>query len=124
MTKKEILNEAGKRIISFVRDDAICDYEQLESGELKPPDDQDLHRRLRSLPKEHIALVREIAIRMVDQTLHNCLWMLEGGEGLELLFKTGDGEVVNLTELSDGLAGELYSEEGWIAKFSKYPPTL
>ena len=50
--------------------------------------------------------------------------MLEGGEGLELVLRTPEGTLVNLTDLSDGLAGEVYSEDGWIAKFSKYPSSI
>jgi hypothetical protein len=28
----------------------------------------------------------------------------------------------DIVELSDGLSGELYSEDGWIEKYSKYSP--
>lgn len=124
MTKREVLNQAGERIIRFVRDDAIETYEQTEVGFAKAAQYEALYRRLRELPEGQRALVRDAVVKMVDLTLHNFLWMLEGGEGLELLFKTKDGEVINLTELSDGLAGELYSEDGWIAKFSKYPASV
>ena len=30
----------------------------------------------------------------------------------------------NLAELSDGLCGELYGEDGWIERFSGYPASL
>lgn len=124
MTKREILDLAGERIVHFVRDDAIETYEQTEVGLTKAPQYQSLHRRLSELSEDQRVLVRDAVVKIVDLVLHNFLWVLEGGEGLELLFRTGYGEVVNLTELSDGLAGELYSEDGWIARFSRYPPTV
>ena len=41
---------------------------------------------------------------------------------MPVLFKTGSGEVVDIREISDGLVGELYSDDGWVAKFSRFPP--
>jgi len=31
-----------------------------------------------------------------------------------------NGESVDITDESDGLAGELFTEDGWIEKFSNY----
>jgi hypothetical protein len=121
MTKREILDRVGEAVIRFVRDDSIRDYEQLETGEQKPPQDRAFHDRLCALPHHDANVVRDLAVRMVDQTLHDFLWMLEGGEQLELFLKLPSGERINVTELSDGLAGELYGPEGWIARFSRYP---
>jgi len=37
-----------------------------------------------------------------------------------VLFEANNGRVHDVRAMSDGFAGELYSEDGWIAKFSKY----
>lgn len=46
--------------------------------------------------------------------MHNMLFMLEEHEEIEMLYA---GE--NIVEESDGLSGELYTEDGWIEKYSK-----
>ena len=43
------------------------------------------------------------------------LFMIEGDPELQLIFQG-----VDLKEVSDGLSGELYTEDGWIQKFSEY----
>lgn len=121
MTSREVLEETGRNIMAFVRDDALAQLEQLLAGTLKPPEYQSLSRRLSSLSAKDLATLREVAVRMVDTTVHNFLWLLEGENGLELARRAPGGTIVNLTEESDGLAGELYSADGWIAKYSKYP---
>lgn len=47
-------------------------------------------------------------------TIDNMLCMLEDNEDFALI---KDGE--NIAELSDGLSGELYTEDGWISKYSE-----
>ena len=124
MTKHEIISSAGERIIRCIRDYTISQFEDLMAGRIKAPDDQDLQYRIGQLSPESRKILHDIGIRLVDETLHNFLWMLEGGERLELICRAPDGEVANLTELSDGLPGELYGPEGWIAKFSRYSPSV
>ncbi len=44
--------------------------------------------------------------------------------GLPLMMKTRDAETLNIQSLSDGLVGELYSDEGWLARFSQFKDTI
>lgn len=67
-----------------------------------------------SLSSDDIEIVRWLIPEIVDVSLHNMLFMIEENDDIELLF-----ENENLKEISDGLAGELYTEDGWIDKFSK-----
>jgi hypothetical protein len=48
--------------------------------------------------------------------------MLEQHEDeVDLLFSEDeDSGKENIRELSDGLSGEIYTEDGWIAKYSNY----
>ncbi|WP_145447970.1 hypothetical protein [Gimesia panareensis] len=65
------------------------------------------------------SLLPEIA----DTVLH---YLLQGFDEVEdeikITVDTGSEQVASLSEASDGLAGELYTEEGWIARFSEYTP--
>lgn len=123
MEKNRVLDDVGERIVRFVRDDAIQALDQLLSGETKAPALQSLVQQLRACSDAERGLIREVGVEMIDTTLHNCMWLLEGGENLDLYMRDPDGVPLNISKLSDGLAGELYSEGGWIRRFSKYPPS-
>ena len=65
-------------------------------------------------------LVPDIA----DTVLHHLLWTLEQTECVQIGISLENQDVKDLKQVSDGLAGELYSKEGWIARFSKEPSTF
>jgi len=121
MTSRELLEEAGSQIISFVRDDALAQLDQLLAGTLRPAEYRSLSGRLASLSSGDLATLREVAVRMVDTTIHDFLWLLEGEAALELARRLSNGSLVSLSQQSDGLAAELYSDNGWICKYSRYP---
>ncbi len=57
----------------------------------------------------------------IDDCLHEFLFMLENNsDNLELVFTASDGSPINIVETSDGLCGELYTEDGWIEKFGSH----
>ncbi|EFS6814276.1 hypothetical protein JR617_000290 [Listeria monocytogenes] len=53
---------------------------------------------------------------IVDNTLFNILTMFEQSEDKLTLLANHE----NIIEASDGLAGELFTEDGWISKFSQF----
>ncbi|MCY2977121.1 MAG: hypothetical protein NTU79_00415 [Planctomycetota bacterium] len=55
---------------------------------------------------------------LVDSTLHDLLGFFEGAEDFLIAFKDEENNLVDLNKISDGLAGELFTEEGWISRFS------
>jgi hypothetical protein len=50
--------------------------------------------------------------------------MIENSEEFDLIKTSNSGNELSLREISDGLCGELYTEDGWIERFSKYPPSI
>ena len=56
--------------------------------------------------------------RSIDTTLHFLLTVIEENDDLDMTVSLSESETVSIKELSDGLAGELYSEKGWVARFS------
>ena len=46
--------------------------------------------------------------------MYNMLSLFEAHKEIELLYETE-----NIVEESDGFSGELYTEDGWIEKYSK-----
>jgi hypothetical protein len=70
-----------------------------------------------SLTDKEKELIKRLVPKIVDTSLHHLLWTLEQNESLELTIYDGTKKE-NIAEISDGLTGELYTEDGWIYRFS------
>jgi hypothetical protein len=111
---KQSLDLFGKILINNVRDESIDDWERILEGKMNDEESKQIYNTLSDSEK---ALLGRFLPKIVDTTLHHLLWTLEQEEILELTVNTGI-EKENINEISDGLAGELYSEDGWICRFS------
>lgn len=114
------LQTFGESFIKSVRDNTLFVLEGIIGGQMKSPVDREMHDRIRSMSAEDIDVLKDFAFRMVDLSLHNMLFMLESNPNWVLSSKD---ERQNLSQMSDGLSGELYTSDGWISNFSKYPPS-
>lgn len=115
-----LLEKFGRVLMAEVRDDAIDKYEAIVAGQMRSAPALELSKELLSLNHDQLSLVRKIVLSSIDDVVHNVLWMLEQHEGeIELNFSDGPNKA-NLSEISDGLCGEIYGEDGWIARYSKY----
>ncbi|MCF7360839.1 hypothetical protein L3V23_01845 [Vibrio sp. A1-b2] len=120
MTNKDLLDSFGKLLMSEVRDEAIEKYEMIAQGKIRSKSAQDLNSKLSKLDDEQLSLVREVVVSSVDDVLHNLLWMIEQSGDQITLTCNDENNAVNIHTISDGLSGEMYTEDGWIAKYSRY----
>ena len=122
MKKDEILHKFGRILISEVRDEAIDKYEMIASGTMKSAPAIELHNKLSNFTEDQLSIVRQLVVSSIDDVIHNFLWMLEQHEGdVDLLCGVDGGlNKQNVRELSDGLSGEIYTEDGWISKYSNH----
>ncbi|MDF2859636.1 MAG: hypothetical protein K0Q87_5487 [Neobacillus sp.] len=63
-------------------------------------------------------MFNDVVPKIVDTTLHHLLWTFEQNELIDINVANGDSKQISIKEISDGLAGELYTEDGWISRFS------
>lgn len=122
MTNK-VLDRFGKILISEVRDEVIDKYQMIVSGTMKSQEAINLHNTLiSSFTDNQIDIVRNIMISIVDDAIHNYLWMLEQHEDdIVMLCSQDNGlDKEDIVKLSDGLSGEIYTEDGWIARYSRH----
>lgn len=66
--------------------------------------------------EEDKEFINHLGVMIVDNTLFNILTMFEQSEDKLTLLANHE----NIIEASDGLAGELFTEDGWISKFSQF----
>jgi hypothetical protein len=116
---EKLLSNFGEQFIKSVRDNTLFVLEGIISGHMKSDTYKLMHQEIIKMPEVQVALLRDLAYRMVDLSLHNILFMFENNADWTIAGKSGG--VNDINTLSDGLAGELYSEDGWINQFSGYP---
>lgn len=108
------LQEFGELFINDVRDNTIETFEKMFDGRMKGLTAEKVREKIEILDKEQKAIALWLISKVVDQCMHNILYMLEEREQIKLLYNE-----TNIAEKSDGLAGELYTEDGWIEIYSQ-----
>lgn len=126
MDEREKLDTFGELLISQVRDRTIEQWEKILTGQLKSKRAVNLYKEAQlKLDNSAFEMVTNLVNQIVDSTLHNFLDLCEQEDKINILFKTSDGEEdtqeIEIKDISDGLAGELYTEDGWILRYSKKP---
>lgn len=117
------LDKFGKFLMVNLRDKGIENYDLVAKSHWKAPYLQQLQADLKKLTKDQKEIVRRCVVHSLDVALHDFLFALQELEDSESdIHVVVDGK--NIAALSDGLQGELFTEEGWRAKFSAYgePP--
>ena len=115
---KDVLDRFGLLLVSEVRDVAVAVALKSLRGQMKDQASKQLEAELANVPESTRKLFETFATDLVDSTLHDLLSFFEGAEDFLIAFKDDEDNLVDLNEVSDGLAGELFTEEGWISRFS------
>src|SRR5262249_5562246 len=111
------LDHIGLFITRHLRDNPIDYFDGLVLSKWKAPGLQPLQKALASIPGEYKPIIRQAVISTIDNAIHDFLFNLQEQAGFEnRIVLTVDGH--NVVEISDGIHGEAYSEEGWYARFS------
>lgn len=114
------LDKFGEFYVRNLRDKMLHDIDMLLSGAWKAPSVLNLQKMLADLPEDSRDLIREVAEHMVVTGMHDFLFALQeeaDNDGAIRLMVDG----VEVAKESDGMHGEISSDERWIARFSQYP---
>ena len=114
-----MLDKFGEILIHEVRDEAINDWEKILNGKMKGVTAKWVGDLLSGYSTEQVEILKELIPEVVDTTLHHLLWTVEQVDSLKILLSDKDGNICDIKEVSDGLPGELYSDLGWINRFTK-----
>ena len=118
-TSIDPLSEFGRVLMVKLRDRGIDRLEKLLAGKMKAPSLKKLQSELGALDPQQHELLRRAFISSLDSGIHDFLFALQeqsdsGGRIAVLV----DGS--SIAENSDGLHGELFTEDGWFARFSAH----
>ncbi|NQX66670.1 epimerase [Paenibacillus alba] len=116
MSKKH-LDTFGEILINKVRDVAIHNWDNIIDGNMKGQRAKEIREKLSIFNDEQIEVLKDVFPMVVDSTLHHLLRTLEQEDAIELSVEV-EQKAKRIRDISDGLAGELYTEDGWIMRFS------
>ncbi|MGL4426944.1 MAG: hypothetical protein ACRCUQ_04240 [Alphaproteobacteria bacterium] len=123
--EQKILDDFGKIFMKKVRDASIELVELIMIGQMGSKENKELCRQFQSLSPEAQEVVKNFLIPTVDKTIHYFLWMIEQHEEFDLVYRGENKEkLVSLRDISEMLCAEPTGEDGWIERFSKYPPSV
>jgi len=117
----DILDITGKQIIENVRDLTIYKIDKVITGEVKSEQAQCIYQGLSNIDAKDKKAIKNLILLTVDSSIHNLLCLMEESDDIDISFASSEETIPKLSEESDGFAGELYTEDGWIERFSQYP---
>lgn len=118
MMKKTNLNYFGDVLMKNVRDEAIDDWERILNGQMNDTESKEIFSKLNYLNIKEKQFLNDLFSKVVDTTLHHLLWTVEQDEFIDIVVSKDGREEKVINQISDGLAGELYTEDGWVYQFS------
>lgn len=119
MSEENNIDKFGKFLVENPRDKGISHAEFLLNGRWKAPALQNIQYELGYLSIAQKEAVKKAVISTIDSAIHDFLFALQEQADFdnEIQIIVNDD---NIVELSDGIHGEAYSDDGWYAKYSKY----
>ena len=114
------LDNFGRLLMDKVRDESIERYKSIVDNKIKAPDLIKLAKKIKSLSEDEQSILNELISEVVDNLLFNLLNTLEEEEKIKLFYYDNQAIAHDVVKLSDGLSGELFTEDGWICRYSKY----
>lgn len=110
----DVLSYFGEILIREVRDRTIREFDKIVTGKMKSERSQKLFKEIQQMSSEHQEVINKIIPEIVDLCIDNMLCMMDDyADDIKVQI-----EQENISEISDGLAGELYTEDGWIQRFT------
>jgi hypothetical protein len=116
----ESLNKFGAFFVQNLRDSMFDWLNTLLRGEWKAPDTQELQDRVKGLKDAERQVLRDLIEHITTTGMHDLLFALQEQADADGAIRVlVDGNEV--AKLSDGLHGELFGDDGWIVRYSRYP---
>ena len=116
---KTLLDEFGKRLIQNVRDRTILRWKKILSGQMKAEQCIQTRSHLISICENAEELSDILVPEVAESMLFHLLQWLDEEEQFRIAGEIDQQKTENLAEDSDGFAGELFTEDGWISRFGQ-----
>ncbi len=115
----DTLDKFGKLIVEKLRDKQIDMFQGLIKGTWRDKGSKELHVKLSKLTQDQKQVVADVLEETLECVMHDFLFAIQESDNLDTGLKVYMDNK-NVAELSDGLHGEIFGEEGWIHRFSRH----
>lgn len=112
----DILDQFGQRLMREVRDESLENWRMVLNGMMKGERAALIRSRIGAPSTDLSSILPDV----VDSVLHWFLVWAESDPNVSLCWEN-NGKLEKLDAISDGLAGELYGPNGWVARYSQSP---
>ncbi len=116
---KKSLDKFGKLVIENMRDKQIDFVNSLFENKWKSEELVELQNKLSEFDAKEQLIIKQMVEILLTNTMHDFLFALQDShdseEKLDIIVDQKE-----LICLSDGLHGEIFGDEGWIVRFSKF----
>lgn len=109
----------GEILMHDVRDRTISIWRKYLDGTMKGETAIRVAKMIDKISDSEKEKFKELIPLIVNESIYNTLQMFEQNDNV-ILKVIQNNEEINLTQISDGLSGELFSDDGWIKKYSEY----
>ncbi len=118
-TDKESLDYLGEFLMTHLRDSALDQFEGVANGHWKAPGLKRLQSEVAEMTDAQRDVLRRCVVNAVDTGIHDFLFKIQEEADFEGRVRLAvDGKAAE--EISDGLHGEIFTKDGWGARFSKH----
>jgi len=114
---QQLLNNFGQCLMTSVRTPAIHEMHKMIRGEMKGQTGRLFSELFKDFDQDKLSIIDQATELAIDTVLHKLLFTADT-DRFRIMFRSTGVEYINIADASDGLAGELYTEDGWIERFS------
>jgi len=116
---KKSLDTFGRFVIENLFDQGVRKFQQLSNGEVNSPSLRTLQQDLGEFNNKEIEIIQKLILEIMTSSTHDFLFAIQEQADFEEDIQLNVANK-NVAELSDGLHGEIFSESGWIKKYSAF----
>ena len=113
------MDEFGEKFIEIARDYSCANIQRILFGESTNDEEAKFSSQVKMFSESQLAIISDLMRFALDEGLGNALWFFEDSKR-SIFFTDSNGDTHNISEVSDGLCGELWTESGWIQRFSEF----
>lgn len=106
-------------MIENLFDQGLRKFQRLSNGEVNSPSLLTLKQNLEAFNKKEIEIIQKLILEIMTSSIHDFLYAVQEQTDLDEYIQVNVANE-NIAELSDGLHGEIFSESGWIKKYSSF----
>jgi hypothetical protein len=130
--RRELMRKFGKIFMEHVRDSTFKEVQNMLLGNVKDEKYEKFVSAFSMLSEKDRESIKELSAYAVDTTIANifylfdqhCLDLSKSNNFVIQLIYSENGEYFDINDKSDGLVGELHTEDGWITQFSTYDNSI